>query len=75
MASGNTLFTLFPEDASFPSSNPGGPSTRNGTPIIAFNQTTAEGIFFVFIMPRHYAGGGITCTIYCASASATSGNI
>lgn len=73
MASGNTLCTFFPTDNEPPSSNYATLDTRNGHPVLDFDTTTGEAAIFTGILPRHYAGGGITVYIHYAMTSATSG--
>lgn len=73
MASGDTLCTFFPADNEPPSSNYATLDTRNGHPILAFDDTTAEGAVFTGIVPRNYAGGGFTVYVHWITASATSG--
>lgn len=76
MATGNTLLTLSPLMASFPSSNPATPDLRNGHPVLDFDDTTQETVYFDnLILPRHYGGGGITVYLHHAASSATSGTI
>ena len=75
MASGNTLVTFGPLQAEPPSTNFAALSLRNQHPVLAFDATTAETVYFSGVMPRHYAGGGITLYTHWAAATATSGTI
>lgn len=75
MASGNTLVTLYPADNEPPASNYATLDTRNAHPTLDFDDTTAEGAVFSFILPRNYAGGGITVYAIWAATSATTGTI
>jgi len=76
MASGDTLLTISPLQASFPSSNPATPDSRNTHPVLDFDTTTQETVYFAnLIMPRHYAGGNIIAYVHHAASSATSGTI
>lgn len=75
MASGNTLVTLYPADNEPPPSNYATADTRNGHPCLDFDDTTQEAAIFSFVLPRHYAGGGITVYAHWAATSATSGTV
>lgn len=75
MAAGDTLCTFHPYNAEFPASNPGTPDTRNIHPVINFDTTTQETIFFTGIMPQSYANGNLTVYLHWAAATATSGTI
>lgn len=74
MASGQTLGTWTADQgASFPATNYATFDTRNTHPCYDFDPTTQETIYLRFILPRHYAGGGITVYVHWAATSATSG--
>lgn len=75
MASGDTLATFGPLDNEPEASNYATLNTRNGHPVLEFDDTTAESAVFSFILPRNYGGGGITAYVHSAAASATSGTI
>ncbi|RKY12813.1 MAG: hypothetical protein DRP52_04270 [Planctomycetota bacterium] len=49
--------------------------TRNLHPVLDADASTDESAVFTGVMPRHYAGGGVTVYIHYAMSSATSGNI
>lgn len=74
MASGDTLIELFPYGAEGPASNYGVADLRNNHPILAYNDTTGWANYFTAILPRCYAGGGITVYVHWA-AVATSGTV
>lgn len=75
MASGQTLCTFFPADNEPTSTNYATPDLRNLHPVLNFDTTTGETAFFTGIVPRHYAGGGITVYVHSCAATATSGTI
>lgn len=73
MASGNTLAVFLPSDNEPPATNY---ATVNVSatalhPQLDFDSTTAEAAIFSGIMPRHYAGGGITVYVTWAIAAIT----
>lgn len=74
MASGNTLCRFFPTDNEPPATNYATFNVRNGHPILEFDDTTSWAAIFTDVLPRHYAGGGLTVYIH-ASAVATSGTM
>jgi len=71
MASGDTLAIFAPYDNEPPSSNYATLSFRNGHPILEFDDTTAESAVFTGILPRNYAGGGITVYIAAMAVATT----
>lgn len=73
MASGQTLFCLFPQDNEPPSANFAELDSRNSHPVLNFDSATDESAIFTCILPRNYAGGGITIYLHVSFASATSG--
>lgn len=73
MASGNTLLTFGPLDNEPPASNFATLDSRNGHPCLDFDTTTQEAAIFSAVLPRNYAGGGITVYIHFAMTSAESG--
>ena len=76
MATGNTLVTLYPADNEPPASAYATLDTRNAHPTLDFDDSAAtEAAVFSFILPRHYAAGGITVYLHWAATSATSGNV
>ena len=75
MASGDTLIVYTPLNNEPPSSNFATLDVRNLHPVLDFDATTNESAVFSAVMPRSYAGGGLTVYIHYAMTSATSGNI
>lgn len=85
MASGNTLLILHPFAASLVSTAANFPQFHtiggaNGTsaeviPVLAFDGAGAdETCDWYCVLPRNYAGGGLTCTFYWSSSS-TDGDV
>jgi len=75
MASGDTLVTFFPQHNEPPASIYATLDLRNVHPVLDFDATADEEAAFSAILPRNYAGGGITATLYVAGSTATSGNV
>ena len=73
MATGNTLLVFKAFENEPPTTNPATPDLRNGHPCLDFDDTTAEGAVFSGVLPRHYAGSGITVYAHWAATSAVSG--
>lgn len=79
MASGNTLIVFSARDG-VPSATSGavhgilagGSTPAEGVPYLAFDSAADEYADFLGVMPRNYAGGGLTCKLYWASTQ-TSG--
>lgn len=79
MASGDSL-CFFPAEAGIPpAANYATLDVRAGSgvivPVLDFDDTTDETIYFKGLMPLHYAGGGVTVTVHWMATSATSGTI
>ena len=74
MASGDTLVTFFPYDNEPPSASYATLDTRNAHPCLDFDGAADEEAVFTGILPRNYAGGGLTVYLHVAFTSATSGN-
>lgn len=73
MASGDTLGTFAPQDNEPPPSAFATFDLRNGHPVLDFDATTDESAIFTDVLPRNYAGGGVTINIHWTATSATSG--
>ena len=73
MASGDTLAIFGPESGQPPASNFATLDTRNGILVADFDASTDESLVFTGILPRNYAGGGLTVTGHVMHSSATSG--
>lgn len=70
MASGDTLLIFTPLHNEPPSSNPATLDLRNLHPCLDFDAATNESAVFSAVMPRSYAGGGITAYLHYAMSSA-----
>jgi len=75
MASGDTLCKFFPNDNEPPSSAFATLDTRNVHPTLDFDGATDEEAVFSDVLPRNYAGGGLTVRTFWAFTSATSGSL
>ena len=70
MASGDSLILFHPYNNEPPAANYATLDTRNGHVVLDFDPTTNESAVFSAIMPRNYAGSGITVYIHYAMTSA-----
>ena len=75
MASGDTLVVFLPFDNEPPSSNPATLDLRNNHPVLDFDASTDESAIFSAVLPRFYAGGGLTVYLHYSMATATSGDV
>jgi len=75
MASGDSLLVFTPQANQPPASNYATLDTRNNHLVLDFDDTTNESTVFSGVMPRHYAGGGLTVYIHYAMTTATSGDV
>ncbi len=76
MASGDTIATFSPLSNEPPATTYATLDTRNSHPCLDFDDAAAtEAAVFSFVLPRNYAGGGITIYLHWAATSATSGNV
>jgi hypothetical protein len=75
MASADTLAVFTPQSNEPPSANYATFDTRNGIGVLDFDAATEESAIVRGILPRNYAGGGLTVTSYWMATSATSGDI
>ena len=75
MASGATLAVFMPLANEPPSTNYATLDTRNAHPVLEFDTTTQETAIFSSVLPRNYAGGGITVYIHWMADTATTGTI
>lgn len=70
MASGDTLVVFTPLSNEPPASAFATFDTRNQHIVLDFDDTTNESAVFKGVMPRYYAGGGVTVYIHYAMTSA-----
>ena len=75
MASGNTLVVFTPLHNEPPASAFATLDTRNGHVVLDFDGTTQEIAIFKDVMPRHYAGGGITVYVHASLSTAITGTL
>jgi hypothetical protein len=75
MATGDSLLTFGPLNAEFPAANFPALDFRNRHPVLNYDTTTGETAYFTGVLPRHYAGGGITVYVHWMAATATTGTI
>jgi len=73
MASGDTLLVFTPQANEPPAANYATLDVRNGRLVLDFDDTVAEAAIFPAIMPRNYAGGGLTVSLHWAATSAVTG--
>ena len=60
MAAGDLLADFSPQCNEPPVGNAATPHTRNGHPVLDFDDSADEAAIFTGLMPWHYGGGGIT---------------
>lgn len=75
MASNDTLFTAGALNNEPPASAFATLDLRNSIPVLDFDASTDEEAVFSGVMPKNYAGGGVTLKIHFMLSSATSGNV
>jgi len=75
MASGNHLAVFHARDGFPPASNYGARDARNTNPVVDFDPSTIETLYFDGILSHLYGGGGLTFEIWFAMTTATSGNV
>lgn len=75
MASGDTLTIFTPYQDEPPASSFATPDLRNAHPVLDFDGSADEEAVFTGVLPRNYAGGGLTVNTYWSFTSATSGSL
>lgn len=71
MASGNTLAIFTPHAGESPAANYATQDVRNNHPVLDFDASADETIYFSGVMPGHYDGGGVTVHVIGAFSSDT----
>ena len=74
-ASGDTLIVFVPQSSAPPAGGFATLDTRNLHPVLDFDASSGESIFFKAVMPQHYAGGGVAVYVHYSMSTATSGDI
>ncbi len=74
MASGNTLCVFTPLQNEPPATIYATLDLRNYHPVLDFDGAADEEAVFTGVLPRHYAGGGLTVYLHVMFSSAISGN-
>jgi len=74
MASGDTLCRWTPLDNEPPASAYATLDFRNVHPVLDFDGSADEEAVFSDVLPRHYAGGGLTIYLHVMFTSATTGS-
>ena len=79
MASGDTLVAMDARSGIAPAANFATYDVRVGTnitvPVLDLDDGTDETTWFKCVMPRNYAGGGVTVTVHWMATTATTGTI
>lgn len=75
MASGDTLLIFHPYNNEPPATNYATLDIRNQHPCLDFDATGTESALFSAIMPRSYAGGGVTVYIHYSMTSAEANTV
>jgi len=71
MASGDSLIGLTPLGSEAPAANYATLDLRNAHPCLDFDATTNESAVFTAVMPRNYAGGGVTVYLHWSASTDT----
>lgn len=74
MASGDTLAVVTPLHNEPPSAAFATLDLRNGHPVLDFDAAADASAVFSAILPRHYAGGGITVHLHVSGTGITTGD-
>lgn len=75
MASGDILAVFTPLNNEPPASSFATLDTRNGYPVLDFDDASDEAAIFRGFMPTNYSGGGFTVIVQWMATSATTGTI
>jgi hypothetical protein len=74
MASGDSLIIFTPYNNEPPAAAYATLDLRNYHPVLDFDGATDEEAVFTGVLPRNYAGGGLTTYLHVSFTSGTSGN-
>jgi hypothetical protein len=74
MASGDTLLVFTPAVGEQPAANGAVLDYRGTHPVLQFDDTTAQSTVFTAVLPRSYAGGGLTVRVH-STAVAVAGTV
>tara|TARA_R100000808_G_C2151925_1_gene161131 strand:+ start:2544 stop:3086 length:543 start_codon:yes stop_codon:yes gene_type:complete len=69
-----TLAIFFPQNAIPPSTDYATRDIRNLTPVLDFDSSTSESVYFVGLMPQQYQNNGLKAYLYF-TCDATSGDV
>lgn len=75
MATGDSLHTFVPGGHEPPATNYATLDLRNAHPVLDFDATTSETVYWTDVLSREYGGGGITLTVIWAATTAVTGNV
>lgn len=75
MASGDTLLVFTPLANEPPAATFATMDTRNAHPVLDFDDTVNWSAVFTGVMPRNYAGGGLTVYLHFAMATAVADTV
>lgn len=75
MASGDTLAIFTPAHNEPPSASYATLDLRNGHPVLDYDAAADENGVFTDVLPRAYAGGGLTVRLWWLATSATTGDV